>query len=102
MINVLRANVITMDVQPLIDKETGDVIFIDFTEARQLVSPPTAYEVAAVVGFCNEMLALVPETMRGVAGSYFKPCWKIRIQLESCQLNCMNLLKVYGWIEDLS
>jgi hypothetical protein len=39
MINVLRANVITVDVQPLIDKENGDVIFIDFTEARQLVSP---------------------------------------------------------------
>ena len=71
MVGMIAANIITIDVQPLIS-ESGDVLFIDFTEARMLKSPPTAADISGVVGFCNEMMALIPENMREDALAYLK------------------------------
>ena len=71
MIGMLAANTITVDVQPLIS-DTGDVLFIDFTEAMRLSSPPTAADLTGVVGFCNEMMALIPENGREHALAYLK------------------------------
>lgn len=68
---MLLANVITVDVQPLIS-DIGEVLFIDFTEAKQLSYPPTASDLTGVIGFCNEMMALIPEDRRDYALEYFK------------------------------
>jgi len=68
MVGMLLSNIITVDVQPLISR-TGEVIFIDFTEAKQLSFTPTASDLTGVVGFCNEMIALIPEMKRGDAAA---------------------------------
>ena len=62
LIDMLSANVITVDVQPLISQQTGDVVFIDFTEAQFLSSkqPPTFLDLAQISAFCAEMMALIP------------------------------------------
>jgi hypothetical protein len=60
MVAMLLANTITVDVQPLIT-ESGEVLFIDFTEARQMAFPPTESDLAGATGFCNEMITLIPD-----------------------------------------
>ena len=68
MIGMLLSNIITVDVQPLISS-TGKVMFIDFTEAKQLSPTPTASDLTGVVAFCNEIMALIPEEKRGDAAA---------------------------------
>ncbi|KAL3798698.1 hypothetical protein HJC23_004449 [Cyclotella cryptica] len=87
MIGMLYANIVTVDVQALISKETGEVLFIDFSEAMEFGFPVTAKDVAAVVGFCNEMMTLVPESLRDVAVEYLK------VLLEEMDRNGMSLSK---------
>lgn len=70
-IGMLLANVITVDLQPLVS-DTGDVLFIDFTEAKQLSSPPSASDLNGLVGFCNEILALIPVECRDRAMILFQ------------------------------
>lgn len=70
-LSMLLANVITVDVQPLIS-DTGEVLFIDFTEAGRVSVPPTPRDLSGVVGFCNEMIALIPEDRRDYAMQYFE------------------------------
>lgn len=68
MVGMLRMGVYTIDVQPLVDAETGNVVFVDFTEAgRFLGDPLSPSDASAIVGFCSEMLALVPDGMRDFA-----------------------------------
>jgi predicted Ser/Thr protein kinase len=74
-IGMLLANVITVDVQLLVS-DTGDVLFIDFTEAKQLSSPPSAGDLNSLVGFCNEILALMPEDCKGKAMVLFQKTLK--------------------------
>ena len=73
MVGMLRCGIYTIDVQPLISVETGDVVFIDFTEARHFsldaVSPT---DESALVGFSSEMIALVPDSLRDLAVDYLK------------------------------
>jgi len=68
MVGMLLANVITFDVQPLFS-DKGEVLFIDFTEAKHLLSPP---DLIGIVGFCNEMITLIPENDREDAAAYLK------------------------------
>ncbi len=75
MVGMLRANIVTVDVQPLIEKKTGKVLFIDFTEARRVFKGSDgSFDAPAVVGFCSEMMALIPESLREPAISYLKKC----------------------------
>lgn len=75
MVGMLRANVITVDVQPLIEVNTGQVLFIDFTEARNILEGSDgSADAAGVVGFCSEMMALIPESLRDFTISYLKEC----------------------------
>jgi len=75
LVQMLVANIITIDVQPLISKTTGQTIFIDMTEAQVLSSssPSTAttsssssyYSIldqTLISSFINEMVALIPES----------------------------------------
>ena len=64
MVGMLSAGIVTVDVQPLIATETGETVFIDFTEARRIGSPMSPLDEASVVGFCAEIIALVPESLR--------------------------------------
>lgn len=85
MTAMLNAGIVTADVQALVSVETGEVLFIDFSEATKLEVPPTSKDVAAVVGFCNEMMASVPESWRDVAVEY------LRLLLEGMDRNGMTL-----------
>jgi len=69
LVDMLVANVVTIDVQPLINKETGEVLFIDMTEAQILSTPPTFLDLALTSSFCAEMASLVPESLGEVASA---------------------------------
>ena len=72
LVGMLKLGVYTVDVQPLINVNTGETIFIDFTEANYFSNPLTPSDEAALVGFCGEMIALVPDSLRGVAVEYLR------------------------------
>jgi hypothetical protein len=69
LVDMLAANVVTTDVQPLMNRETGDVLFIDMTEAQIMSTPPTFLDLALASSFCTEMASLIPESMREVASA---------------------------------
>ena len=72
MVQMLQLGVYTIDVQPLIDKATGDVVFIDFTEADYFSTIGDRDDTSAIVGFCGEMLTLIPERLKGLAVEMLK------------------------------
>ncbi|KAL7525282.1 hypothetical protein ACHAXR_000932, partial [Thalassiosira sp. AJA248-18] len=67
MVGMLSLGIYTLDVQPLMDVETGGVLFIDFTEAMKLSDPLSSLDESALVGFCTETIALIPDSLRPVA-----------------------------------
>lgn len=67
LVQVLASNVVTADVQPLISKQTGDVTFIDMTEAHILKNPFSFLDLASISSFCAEMVSLIPEGFYDVA-----------------------------------
>lgn len=69
MVQMLGANVVTTDVQPLISKATGDVLFIDMTEAKLIEQrePLPFLDLALAASFCVEMLSLIPEDLSEMA-----------------------------------
>lgn len=68
LIDMLHANIVTTDVQTLINKETGQVLFIDFTEAQQMASPnPSFLDLALALSFCSEIIALIPNSLMDIA-----------------------------------
>ncbi|KAL9189717.1 hypothetical protein ACHAXT_009392 [Thalassiosira profunda] len=79
MVGMLSAGVYTIDVQPLISVDSGETLFIDFTEASHFANPLTTADESALVGFCSEMLAVIPESLRDVAA-----------ELLSSELDAMN------------
>ena len=69
LVQMLAANIITIDVQPLISKTTGQTIFIDMTEA-QVLSSSSSYsflDQTLIASFISEMVTLIPETYWKVA-----------------------------------
>ena len=96
MAAMLGANIITVDVQTLISEETGEVLFIDFTEAMTLSLPATSKDIVAVVGFCNEIKALVPDSLQDMATHYLK------VLLQGMDGNGMTLSSdVYSVLENV-
>ena len=61
VVQMLAANIATIDVQPLMDPNTGNVIFIDMTEAQELIPPFSFLDKVLMRSFVAEMVALVPE-----------------------------------------
>ena len=72
VVQMLAADIVTIDVQPLINSKTGDVLFIDLTEAQKLQPPYTFLDKALMSSFTNEMLALVPDRYVKEATSVMK------------------------------
>lgn len=63
MVQLLSLGIVTVDVQSLISKSTGQVLFVDFTEARQLQrqqSDETA-DLALISNFVSEIMAWMPD-----------------------------------------
>jgi hypothetical protein len=67
MVDMLVANVVTSDVQILIEKDTGSTLFIDMTEANEMSFPPSFLDLALAAGFINEIVSLIPDSMGSVA-----------------------------------
>ena len=67
MVKMLRSSAYTIDVQPLVNVETGEVLFVDFTEANIISDPMSHADESSLVDFCGEMLALIPDSLRGLA-----------------------------------
>jgi len=73
MIGMLRLGIYTIDVQPLVSVETGEVLFIDFTEARHFSrNSLSSFDESALVGFCSEMSTLIPDSLKNVAADYLR------------------------------
>lgn len=74
LVQMLAANVVTIDVQPLISTLTGDVLFIDLTEAvvleNEKPAPPGSLvnnREILMASFTTEIMALIPESLVHVA-----------------------------------
>lgn len=67
MVDMLVANIVTTDVQLLINRETGSVLFIDMTEAKEMSNPPTFLDLALASSFISEIVSLIPETVASMA-----------------------------------
>ena len=70
MIGMLKAGIYTLDIKPLMNIETGETTFIDFSEAKQLSS--LSDDESALVGFCSEMFVLIPDSLKAVAEDYLR------------------------------
>lgn len=70
MLEILSANVAVTDVQTLVSQETGDILFIDFSEAR-ILSPSTEamsfMEQALLSNFVQEVSAMIPKGQEALA-----------------------------------
>lgn len=66
-VHILASGVATIDVQPLISTETGDVLFIDLTEARILPTNLSFIEKAFASSFYVEIMSLIPDYLEGFA-----------------------------------
>lgn len=64
---ITQAQVVTTDVQVLISKQSGDLLWIDFTEAIAMQVPPTFADLAVANGMLNEVSAMVPEKLKPFA-----------------------------------
>jgi len=70
-VNILASGVATIDVQPLISTQTGDVLFIDMTEARLLPEKLSFLDKSIAGSFYVEIMSLVPESYENVASRVF-------------------------------
>lgn len=83
MAQMLVAGVVTTDVQPLISRTTGEAVLIDMTEATVVEEPLTDIDRALIVGFCTEMISLIPERLLEVASKSFQTEMMDRIERSS-------------------
>jgi hypothetical protein len=93
MMEMLAALTVTTDVQPLISQQTGDVLFIDLTEAKVLALGTDTHisvvDLSLASSFVSEMLSRIPESLQGVAA---KTLWQElqavgdRLPVEFCEI----------------
>jgi hypothetical protein len=82
MVQLLSIGVVTVDVQPLISRTTGQVLLIDFTEARVLVEAPASDAAATIAiaedrdtmqplvsSFISEVMSLIPTPLQETPAS---------------------------------
>jgi hypothetical protein len=70
MMEMLAARTVTTDVQPLLSQKTGDVLFIDLTEAKVILASVDAISVvdlSLASSFVSEMLSRIPDSLQDVA-----------------------------------
>ena len=88
MAQMLAANVVTTDLQPLISKFTGEVTLIDMTEAKVLLQQSngsktiTETDKALINAFCTEIIGLIPDSLLDDAfsGSFVKELHRIETE----------------------
>jgi hypothetical protein len=92
MMEMLAARTVTTDVQPLISQQTGDVLFIDLTEAKVLqpsVDTISVVDLSLASSFVSEMLSRIPDTLQDVAA---KTLWQElqvvgdRLPIQFCEI----------------
>lgn len=66
-VQMLAANVVTVDVQLLISKTSGQVTFIDMTEAQELKPPFDFLAKTLMSSFTSEMMTLIPDQFMSAA-----------------------------------
>ncbi len=73
MAQMLSANVVTTDIQPLISRSTGKLILIDMTEAKAFQPDRVITEIdkALINAFCTEIIGLIPEDLFDEASKFF-------------------------------
>lgn len=65
VIEIILAGVVVTDLQFLADTMTGDVLLIDFTEARMIATGNLQYiDKQAIQSFLSEAIAFIPEVMK--------------------------------------
>lgn len=79
LVDCLASNIVTTDVQALINKETGDFWLIDLTESRQMNNPPSFLDLAVASSFCTEMINLIPTKYLDMASKVLLD------ELQSCE-----------------
>ena len=67
LVHMLAEGIVTIDVQPLISKKDGNVIFIDMTEAELLRAPYSFMDRTLMSSFVTEMVTLIPESLKAFA-----------------------------------
>jgi len=83
MAQMLAANVVTTDIQPLISKSTGEVLLIDMTEATVLKPDRIITEIDKVLinAFCTEIIGLIPDFLLDeVSESFMKELHRIEME----------------------
>jgi len=74
-VDMLHANVVTTDVQTLMEKNTGKVLFIDMTEAQTMATTPnntpSYLDLALASSFISEIIALIPTSLMETASKTF-------------------------------
>jgi hypothetical protein len=90
MVEMLAVRTVTTDVQPLISQQTGDVLFIDLTEAKVLASDDiSVVDLSLASSFVSEMLSRIPDTLQDIAS---KSLWQElqavgdRLPVEFCEI----------------
>jgi hypothetical protein len=74
-VEMLAARIVTADIQPLISQRTGNIVLIDMTEAKNIISndePLSDTDKALVNNFCTEMITLIPESLFDQASNSFR------------------------------
>lgn len=65
---VVVAHVVTTDVQLLISKQTGDILWIDFTEAIKMSEPdPSFSDLSVATSMTNEVASMIPDHLESLA-----------------------------------
>lgn len=78
LIFMICNGIVTTDIQPMIGRYTGNILFLDMTEAQQIIiitssssklstSQPTFVQLALARSFCTEMITLIPDHLTNVA-----------------------------------
>lgn len=99
MLQILSANVAVTDVQMLISQKTGDVLFIDFSEARAISPSSTGtmsfMEQALLSNFIQEVSAMIPDDQIDFAADIVSQ-WLKRQKSEGVYLNEHTLALLEG------
>ena len=93
LLQMLSENIVTIDVQPLISRQTGRLLFIDFTEATivNIQSSINDADKAAIRNFINEMMVLIPEPQHDVVVREIFLIEKVKYPIRSIEVYEMLL-----------
>jgi hypothetical protein len=109
MLRMISVNIVTIDIQPLISRTTGQLLFVDFTEATTLRSKEDRNEDRERLltsNFVNEMMNLIPFSQQETIASKIllqelsAGCYKIQsIDFYEAMLNQNLSPKTLAYIE---